>query len=50
MLWYVLMQSLSPDEYERTEKLFEEYCDLWVKFWNAQMKLINKEAEVLVSA
>ena len=49
-LWYVLMQSLSPDKYARTEKLFEEYCDLWVEFWDAQMKLIDQKVEALVSA
>lgn len=49
-LWYVLMQSLSPDKYEKIEKLCEEYCDLWAEFWDTQMELIDKKAKVLVSA
>lgn len=49
-LWYVLMQALSPDKYEKIEKLCEEYCDLWVEFWDIQMEPIEKEAKVLVPA
>ncbi|MBE9061600.1 hypothetical protein [cf. Phormidesmis sp. LEGE 11477] len=48
-LWYVLMQSLSSDQYANVEAMCEEYCNLWVHFWDAQMKLAENEGRVLVS-
>lgn len=48
-LWYVLMQSLSPDQYANVEAMCEKYCDLWVSFWDAQMKLVEAKQKVLVS-
>ncbi|MGF1536075.1 MAG: hypothetical protein ACFB4J_06265 [Elainellaceae cyanobacterium] len=44
-LWYVLMQALTPDQYEEIAALCQRYCDLWVRFWDAQMDLLNS-AEV----
>ncbi|EDX87490.1 hypothetical protein S7335_5200 [Synechococcus sp. PCC 7335] len=49
-LWYILMQSLSPEQYENIEAMCEQYCDLWVDFWNAQMQLVKEQEKVLVSA
>lgn len=40
-LWYILMQSLSPDKYEKIEQLCDEYCDLWVDFWDVQTKSVK---------
>lgn len=42
-LWYILMQSLSPDKYEKIESLCNEYCDLWVDFWNVQTQLVKSK-------
>lgn len=39
-LWYVLMQALSPAQYDDITKLCQKYCDLWVEFWDAQMNLL----------
>ena len=43
-LWYVLMQALVPEQYEIITDLCEEYCDLWVEFWDSQMALLNQPA------
>jgi hypothetical protein len=48
-LWYVLMQSLNSNQYERIEKLCDRYCDLWVDFWNVQMKRV-REKELVANA
>ena len=40
-LWYVLMQALTPDQYDKITHLSQHYCDLWVEFWNAQMHLLT---------
>ena len=40
-LWYVLTQALTPQRYDEIEKLVQEYCDLWVKFWDAQTSLLQ---------
>ncbi|MBW4651128.1 MAG: hypothetical protein KME06_20925 [Kastovskya adunca ATA6-11-RM4] len=42
-LWYVLMQSLLPTEYERVTALCDRYCDLWMAFWDAQMLLTQEQ-------
>ena len=39
-LWYVLMQALTPDRYDEVAALCEQYCDLWVAFYDAQMQLL----------
>lgn len=43
-LWCVLMQALTPDQHDSITQLCEQYCDLWVEFWDAQMHLLT-EAE-----
>lgn len=43
-LWYVLMQALVPEQYEAISDLCEQYCNLWVKFWDDQMALLNQPA------
>lgn len=43
-LWYVLMQALVPGQYEAITGLCDQYCDLWVEFWNGQMALLNQPA------
>ncbi|MDJ0591210.1 MAG: hypothetical protein QNJ72_14640 [Pleurocapsa sp. MO_226.B13] len=40
-LWYVLTQALTPQRYGEIEKLTQEYCDIWVKFWDAQISLLQ---------
>jgi hypothetical protein len=40
-LWYVVMQSLTPERYADIEQACLEYCDLWVQFWDKQMKLLT---------
>ncbi len=42
-LWYVLIQALTPQKYGEIEKLAQEYCDVWVKFWDAQTTLLQKK-------
>lgn len=37
-LWYVLMQACTEEDYNYIEKLCLEYCDLWEKFWDAQLE------------
>lgn len=49
-LWYILMQSLSPEQYESIEAMCEQYCNLWVNFWDVQMTLVENQEKVLVSA
>ena len=39
-LWYVVMQAITPDQYDDIAKLSQKYCDLWVEFWDAQMSLL----------
>jgi len=41
-LWYVLMQALVPEQYSAITDLCEQYCDLWAKFWDAQMMLLGQ--------
>lgn len=41
-LWYVLIQALTPQRYGEIEKLTQEYCDIWVKFWDTQISLLQK--------
>lgn len=36
-LWLILTQALTPDQYQRVQMLCMRYCDLWEKFWTAQM-------------
>ncbi|MGB7086134.1 MAG: hypothetical protein WBD47_11320 [Phormidesmis sp.] len=43
-LWYVLMQALVPEKYELISDLCEQYCDLWVEFWDSQMDLLAQPA------
>lgn len=43
-LWYVLMQALVPGQYEVITDLCDQYCDLWVEFWDSQMALLNQPA------
>lgn len=43
-LWYVLMQALVPEQYKVTIDLCEQYCDLWVEFWDTQVALLNQPA------
>ncbi|MBW4572989.1 MAG: hypothetical protein KME31_34990 [Tolypothrix carrinoi HA7290-LM1] len=40
-LWYVLMQAITPAQYDDMTKLCHKYCDLWVEFWDAQMNLLT---------
>jgi hypothetical protein len=40
--WYILAESITPDEYKRISSLCERYCDLWVEFWNVQIELLTK--------
>ena len=41
-LWYILIQALTPQRYGEIEKLAQEYCDVWVKFWDAQTNLLHR--------
>lgn len=40
-LWYVLIQALTPQRYGEIEQLTQDYCDVWVKFWDAQISLLQ---------
>jgi hypothetical protein len=40
-LWYVLMQALTPDRYDEVAVLCDQYCNLWVTFYDAQMQLLS---------
>lgn len=40
-LWYILLQGLTPNQYDDIAKLCHQYCDLWVEFWNVQMSLLK---------
>jgi len=46
-LWYVLMQALTPAQYDDIAKLCNRYCDLWVEFWNTQMTLLGAATELM---
>jgi len=41
-LWYVMAQSLSPDEYNSSEKRIIFYMEKWVDFWDAQLLLTQR--------
>ncbi|MFP4561026.1 MAG: hypothetical protein ACLFRB_10270 [Thiohalorhabdus sp.] len=38
-LWYILMQALTPEQYEPVRARAEHYLGLWAQFWDEQMKL-----------
>lgn len=40
-LWYVLMQALTPAQYPKVLNLGNQYCDLWVAFYDAQLELLE---------
>jgi hypothetical protein len=40
-LWYVLLQALTSERYEDIEQSCLDYCDLWVRFWDTQMQLLE---------
>jgi hypothetical protein len=44
-LWYVLMQAITPAQYDDIAKLCLKYCDLWVEFWDAQMSLLGNYSD-----
>ncbi|WP_336935882.1 hypothetical protein [Acinetobacter soli] len=37
-LWFILTQACSEENYEYLSKICTEYCELWCKFWDYQMK------------
>ncbi len=49
-LWYVLMQAVSPTEYEKITDICERYCHLWADFWDAQMSVLELQVEEKVIA
>ncbi|MEN2979449.1 hypothetical protein P7L78_12530 [Tistrella bauzanensis] len=38
-LWFILTQSLTPDQYDHVRAISLAYCDLWVRFWDEQLVL-----------
>ncbi|HKJ87933.1 MAG TPA: hypothetical protein VKA48_05445 [Gammaproteobacteria bacterium] len=38
-LWYILMQSLTPGQYQQVRAKAHHYLGLWAQFWDEQMKL-----------
>jgi hypothetical protein len=48
-LWYVLTQSITPDDYGRITDLCQEYCNLWISFWDVQLNLLKEQNQSFYS-
>jgi len=40
-LWLVMMQAATPDRYDDLRTKAIAYCDLWVEFWDHQMRMLE---------
>lgn len=40
-LWLILTQALTPDQYQRVQQICMRYCDLWERFWTAQLQQLQ---------
>lgn len=48
-LWYLVTQGLTPDRYEDVRNKAIEYSDVWYKFWDHQMSLLDNKATAAAS-
>jgi len=44
-LWYILTQAVTEDQYQRIRTISLRYCDLWVRFWDQQLKCAGLDAK-----
>jgi hypothetical protein len=42
-LWLIVTQALLPSRYEEVTVAALQYCDLWTRFWDRQMRLLDQD-------
>lgn len=42
-LWLIVTQALLPSRYEEVTVAALRYCDLWTRFWDRQMRLLDQD-------